>query len=271
MANQGSTHQQSNYTEKQRNTATIAEFRTRLGDQSSLKILSYGCSIGDEIEDILTYFHQATIYGCDISEEAVRIASERHKHCSRVNIFLSSPAAITKHGPYDAIMAMNVLVRWPDTFGMQNIAAVYPFSEFEETISNMARSLTQDGLMAIYNSSYFFDHTSVRDQFEACLQAKPTENGWVEKYSKDGKLAAIPVNTKGQRLEKKNWRLYKMNNSAAANYQPMRYVAAQDLPFDTRTIIWKKKQRSDKEQSRPIQKDSILGRLLARFGSRVAQ
>src|SRR5262249_14240005 len=78
------------------------------------KVLSFGCSTGEEVLTLRQYFPDAWITGADINKRNL-------SHCrklvvdSRINFVHSDLATIQKHGPFDAIFCMAVLQRTPHT------------------------------------------------------------------------------------------------------------------------------------------------------------
>jgi ubiquinone/menaquinone biosynthesis C-methylase UbiE len=65
-----------------------SQYLAYLLPQKPERILDYGCGIGMNIPYLQKYFPGAKIYGCDISEESIRIASE-HNTNSEFNVIKS--------------------------------------------------------------------------------------------------------------------------------------------------------------------------------------
>lgn len=138
------------------------------------KILSYGCSDGYESNDLASkHFHHGSIVGCDIDEDALRISKLNNRFPSRVLIIKSEEEALRAHGPFDAVISMAVLCRWPDTANMNDISELYPFSKFTESIEFLSSLLRPGGLLCIYNANYLVSETPfAREHLE--LIAAPT-------------------------------------------------------------------------------------------------
>jgi len=118
-------------------------------------VLSFGCADGYELNDLATkHFHHGRVVGCDIDLDAQRIANLCNVQPARVKIIGADPDLLAAHGPYDVIVAMAVLCRWPETRSMEDISDYYPFSRFEEKIRQFIELLVPGGVLCVYNSNY---------------------------------------------------------------------------------------------------------------------
>lgn len=124
-------------------------------DSQNPKILSFGCSDGYETNDLASkHFHHAQIVGCDVDDDALRIALSQNRHPSRVSIIRSDPDELKQLAPFDAVVSMAVLCRWPDTREMDDISKIYPFSKFSDSIDLLVSLLRPNGILCIYNANY---------------------------------------------------------------------------------------------------------------------
>ena len=90
------------------------------------------------------------MFGCDLNERAMAEARER---CAGVaEIFVSSPAAMLERGPFDLIAACNVLCRTPQTDGLEDISAVFPFEIFESLAIAIDVPLSVGGYLVAVNT-----------------------------------------------------------------------------------------------------------------------
>lgn len=130
-------------------------------------VLSFGCADGYELEELATrYFHHGRVVGCDIDLDARRIANLCNAHPRRVKVIGAEPELLAAHGPYDLVVAMGVLCRWPETRSMEDISEYYPFSRFEEQIRKFLELLAPDGVLCVYNSNYRVIDSSLMSQLE---------------------------------------------------------------------------------------------------------
>lgn len=76
----------------------FAEYKIKLVkstiNSTPLNILEFGCGIGRNLKFLADSFSGSNIYGCDISEESLNIASQNNPEA---NLFLLDPVEIEKH------------------------------------------------------------------------------------------------------------------------------------------------------------------------------
>jgi SAM-dependent methyltransferase len=178
-------HQVSNFTKRNRHPEHIALARAACSAEHP-RVLSFGCSTGEECFDIRDHWPSASVFGTDINQDALKVAKSK-RSSKGITFFEISAENLASHGPFDAIFAMNVLCRNPETIYVDNISEVYPFHLFDMTVSLLAKHLTKGSVLAIYNGNYFFEDTSVADQFEAA--GEHLNIGFIEKALPDGTKA----------------------------------------------------------------------------------
>jgi len=147
------------------------------------RILSYGCSTGEECFSLKRYMPNSTIIGLDINRNNLKKA--RAANTSQDILFLESNADnLTRHGPYDAIFALSVLCRWEDTNFVDNCEKIYPFEKFASTVNQLATQLKVGGVLVVYNSNFRVEDT---DDFR-CFEIVPTptvmDSGFVKKFDR---------------------------------------------------------------------------------------
>jgi len=155
-------------------------------DFSTLRILSFGCSRGSEIQSLRAYFPMATIFGCDVNLEALAEAKVNLLGDDGALFFLSTPENIKAFGPYDLIFAMSVLCRYPESTRCNTLDGLFSFGEFEEQVSILSECLGDGGVLCIYNSNYFFTDLAVSQFFRPIRSQLIATNGFVDKFSRSG-------------------------------------------------------------------------------------
>src|SRR5436309_512742 len=93
------------------------------------RILSFGCSTGEELIALRRRFSEAEIVGAEINPRSRRIARRRVQLDRRIS--LVPPQAID--GTFDAIFALAVLQREPHKIAemhVENLSGFYPFPRF---------------------------------------------------------------------------------------------------------------------------------------------
>ncbi|EGF93760.1 hypothetical protein ABI_22020 [Asticcacaulis biprosthecium C19] len=157
-----------------------------LGRDRPLRILSFGCSSGEECLDAADIFPNAIIKGVELDDKAFeKAATISH---DRISIEKSTYEAIFAGGPYDLILGMSVFCRYPLPKGVVNIKDVYKFGLFIDTINLLHDVLKPGGLMCLYNSMYFFDDCPVSMDYVPLVSRK-VHAGWMPKYYSEGDVA----------------------------------------------------------------------------------
>ncbi len=155
------------------------------------KILSFGCSNGDEVFTLAErYFDNSTIVGVDLNHDCLLTARNRLKteNTRNNNIFfeLSNEDWLRSIAPFDAIFAMSVLCLWPKTKTLSNINNVFPYSRFEEAVTHLDSLLSVGGILTIVNSNYSFEHTDTARHYQAIDTPESLNIGFVKRFTPAG-------------------------------------------------------------------------------------
>ena len=148
-------------------------------------ILSFGSSTGEEVFTLTQYFPGASVLGLDISDAALEQARARYGHVPGVRFEKSGEFAVEPHS-VDLIFAMSVLCRWPVTKQMDSIGHLYPFSAFEQHVTNLDTLLKPGGLLVIYNANYGFLHSRVSTGYDLVVHPTVRRAGQVRRFRRDG-------------------------------------------------------------------------------------
>lgn len=166
----------------------------RLGDAAAHRLLSFGCSTGEEVFTLRRYFPRAMIEGIDINPYRIA-ASRRQLHRRGGDSQLSfSVAASTRHLPsesYDAIFCLAVLRRGELRNGpAPRCDHVLRFDDFERAVADFARCLKLGGYLAITFSNFRFSDTTIATAFEVAMQAGPAWMNHIRTplYGRDNRL-----------------------------------------------------------------------------------
>lgn len=134
------------------------------------RILSFGCSTGEEVVTLRRYFPQAEIIGAEINKR--RLKTCRHEITEpNVTFINSTKKNIRRFGPYTAIFAMAVLQRTPHLVqneGITDISSIYNFAQFNSQLREFDRNLEIGGLIIIQNTQYRFKDSEVYERYEVC-------------------------------------------------------------------------------------------------------
>ncbi len=181
-------HQISTYTKMDRYPLIFQECKKYFDNRNSsiIKILSFGCSIGDECATLAKYFPYMNIYGTDINDHVLELCQKRFLNNDLMHFM---PFEKLPRTGFDMITCMSVFCKWPDTKTSNDI---YPFDKFEQSLIALDRLLNVDGLLIIYNANYKFEDTKIYRNYRPIHIGKITEE--VTKYNKDRSISITSIN-----------------------------------------------------------------------------
>lgn len=149
-------HQSSSLTWPGRYPVLFGAARELLPDGPGLRILSYGCSSGEEVATLRRYFPDAVILGADINRALLR-RGRRLGVPGETSFVPSDDGAIERHAPFDAIFCMAVFTRRPHEIQrrrMEDIGRFYPFEPFRRDLRRLAALLAPGGLLVVEHALY---------------------------------------------------------------------------------------------------------------------
>jgi len=136
------------------------------------RILSFGCSSGEELEALRRRFAAADIVGAEINPRLRRAAAKRMADDGRVTV--AAPDAIS--GSFDIVFALAVLQRLPEQVakrGVTDLAASYPFERFDAEVTRLAARIAPGGLLCVTNAHYRVEDSNAAGLFEPVPQSPP--------------------------------------------------------------------------------------------------
>jgi len=188
-------HQTSSYTEEDR--------YPQLFDKAAevcphpRRVLSFGCSTGEELLALRKRFPSAQIVGVDINGRSRRIAIRRTKSDPLMSVVSPNELA----GSFDIIFALAVLQREPvknEEVSRSDLSELYPFSRFNGTVSRLAALLRPEGILCVAKSHYRVEDSSAAPELELVNDAPVEQRHY---YGPDSKL--VGTETPGSMFRKK--------------------------------------------------------------------
>lgn len=148
-----------------------------LGAQRELRILSFGCSTGEEVFALRRYFPRATIKGIDINCGAIAVARRRLRRAPdpKLSFGVASSTAAEPAGSYDAIFCMAVLRH--GNLALSNVTRcdhLIRFADFAAVIADLSRCLKAGGLLVIRHANFRLCDAPAGTAFETILRL-PTD------------------------------------------------------------------------------------------------
>jgi hypothetical protein len=160
----------------------LFDMAARLAPEAK-RILSFGCSTGEELDALRRRFPLAEIVGAEINARCRRIAAQRTGPDRRIKVV--PPSRI--EGPFDIIFALAVFQREPHKINetdTQDISSHYPFARFDAALSDLVGRLSRGGLLCVSNSQYRVEDSSVSRELEAVKQSPEASGPF---FGRDGR------------------------------------------------------------------------------------
>ncbi len=155
------------------------QVRELAGDGAGMRILSFGCSTGEEVFSLRRYFPNATLAGIDINPFNIAVCRFRRVKAreKRMSFAVAGSTAGEANASYDAILAMAVF-----RHGELNTSpppaktgALIRFADFEQSVADLGRVLKPGGLLVIQHAMFRFCDTSAAKEFETVFGVKRDE------------------------------------------------------------------------------------------------
>jgi Methyltransferase domain len=150
----------------------------RLGSRPDLRILSFGCSRGEEVFSLRRYFPSAAIKGIDINPRNISrcLARLRVEHPTNTTFAIAATTEGEPTGAYDAIFCLAVLCNDDlTTSGAARCDPLLHFEKFEWLVGDFTRCLKPGGLLALHTTNFRFCDTRVAQDFTVALEADPVQ------------------------------------------------------------------------------------------------
>jgi hypothetical protein len=181
----GALHQVSSRTRADRYPRIFAASRRLAPDRGGrpLRILSFGCSTGEEVFSLRSYFPAAHIVGIDINKECLKKC--RRRNTDPRNEFLE-PSKGLDGRDFDLVFCMAVLQRSPSRHARtENVSDVYPFEKFERELETLDRLIPSGGMLILYHTFYRFRDSRIAPSYTPCPVSIP--DPVVPKFDRHGK------------------------------------------------------------------------------------
>jgi SAM-dependent methyltransferase len=149
-----------------------------LAASSDLRLLSFGCSRGDEVLTLCKYFPTATIKGIDIDPANIAHCQSRMPAGPNQYIAFATAASteLEADESYDAIFCLAVLCLGDlTTSNAQVCSPRLCFKDFDHTVGDLARCLKPGGLLFLHTTNFRFCDAACAADFETVLEASPSQ------------------------------------------------------------------------------------------------
>jgi SAM-dependent methyltransferase len=151
---------------------------SQLATPGNLRLLSFGCSSGEEVFALRRYFPKAEIVGIDVDPQNIALCKQRaHREGSGGLRFVTAAStADESRASYDAIFCLAVLCLGDLTVSgaLRSDPHLY-FEDFDAVLTDFARCLKPSGLLLLHTTNFRFCDTSIAPDFETLLEAEPDQ------------------------------------------------------------------------------------------------
>ncbi len=133
--------------------------------KESIKILSFGCSSGEECISLNKYLPNASILGVDINKKSLEKAKKINNNKNIIYKYCE-PKDICNLGEFDVVIAISVLCKHPEAEYLNDLSKIYPFKRYEDMIHKLDSVVKKDGLLIIRSSNYIFSDTKISNNYQ---------------------------------------------------------------------------------------------------------
>jgi len=140
---------------------------------SNPRILSFGCSSGEEVFSIKEYIPGAELSGVDINRRSISIAKKRDK-AGAYRFFHFRDDAWKSEMGYDCILALAVFQKTDHWDSMRRESLdVFTFDKFQQMTGQLDSMLKPGGLFVIDHADFSFLDLSISKKFTPSVYDRP--------------------------------------------------------------------------------------------------
>jgi SAM-dependent methyltransferase len=147
--------------------------RDHLADTAAPRILSYGCSTGEEMVTLRSYFPSGVLTGIDINPHNIAICKQRWKAAGSdpaMQFICAGSPADQPDADYDAIFCMAVLRHGALQAENPDRCDDYiAFAQVDALVSDLARCLKPGGYLIAWNCHFRFCDMTAAAGFDLAL------------------------------------------------------------------------------------------------------
>lgn len=155
-------HQLSNFTQSNRYPDLFSVAQAHFKNHAQPKLLSFGCSTGEEVASLKAYLPDSYCVGVDINDWCVAQAAQKYGQPD-VLFFHSLSQDFEEMTDFDAIFCLAVFQHPKNRHEKNRTVSAYPFSRFEAQLQILDKKLKPGGLLFIDQYDFNF--------FETCLMS----------------------------------------------------------------------------------------------------
>jgi len=162
-----------------------------LVDVAAPQLLSFGCSLGEEVFSLRRRLPTAVIKGIDIDPAniAACLARARRANEAQMAFAVGSSAQNESSDHYDAVFCLAVLCHGDLTIsGARRSDPLIRFEDFERSVVDLARCVRPGGLLFLHTTNFRFSDTTAAQGFDVVLEARPDQLAPDVLFDREGRL-----------------------------------------------------------------------------------
>ena len=162
-------------------------------DSADTRILSFGCSYGEEVFTLRKHFPNSAIKGIDINPGNISRCEARVRTSDAAGMtFAVAPNTQAEPSEcYDAIFCLAVLCLGDLTVLSARRSDPYLyFKDFERMVTDFARCLKPGGILFLHTANFRFGDTAISQTFDTVLNADPVNLAPDVQFDSDNRLLA---------------------------------------------------------------------------------
>jgi len=154
------------------------------------RILSFGCSTGEEIVAIKSRLPRAQVTGVDINRgNLIEAATKTRPFGDSVRLVEANSLHGEPADGYDAILCLTVLMnRRLGVERRSDCGDLLPFAQFEAAVADIARCVTPGGYLVIHSSNFRFCDTAAFARFTPTAFQPPLRSDPAPLFGPDNRL-----------------------------------------------------------------------------------
>jgi SAM-dependent methyltransferase len=148
--------------------------KANVSKSADVRLLSFGCSRGEEVFTLRKYFPEAFIKGIDIARSNISRceARARAEEATGMTFAVAANTEAEPAGCYDAIFCLAVLCLGDLTVSDRNRCDPYLyFKDFERMVTDFGRCLRPEGILFLLTTNFRFCDAAVSKDFDVVLEA----------------------------------------------------------------------------------------------------
>jgi hypothetical protein len=153
--------------------------------RSPQRILSFGCSSGEECHSLASHFPEAQIVGTDINRAMLARAQEAN---ANPRITFLGPTQLDGSGlDFEFVFALSVLCRFPESRYLDDLSQIFPHSRFEQIVERIDSFILPGGIFVLINTNYDFLETVVGQRYRPIDSPKNKRRTHVPLFGRDSR------------------------------------------------------------------------------------